>query len=320
VGFQLPPIEAFRRARYVRVAVATIGGAVIRAGCLGALVLCALAGASSARAAWPLSPIAEQQPVRGGFLDPRWGGPMKGWTFHAAVDVAVREDLPTDAPEGAVRQIYAIAPGFVRRTTVSPTHPCGSVRIGPVQYGHVDLLRVSVGQYLPRGRLIGWSCRGAWHVHIAEFDRRGRKLNPVRPGGVLQPYDDIAPPVIADVRIVEGELRARIEDRQSFMGWFSAIPRLYNDLPPYRIALDGFTVHSFYRMPDAPFTSIYAPETFRNLSAADCLGTEANCGGEHWFRLGMPDYGKHVLEAWDANGNHTGLNIVLAKPPRTVGG
>ena len=295
------------------------GGRVIRATCLAAVVLGALVGASSAAAAWPLSPIAEQQPVRGGFLDPRWGG-KKGWTFHGAVDVAVREDLPTDAPEGFVRQIYAIAPGFVRRTTISPTHRCGSVRIGRVQYGHVDLLRVSVGDYVPRGRWIAWSCRGLWHVHIAEFDRRGRKLNPLRPGGVLQPHDDAAPPVIRDLRVVDGELRARIEDPQSFVGWFSAIPRLYNDLPPYRIALDGMTVHSFFRVPDAPFTSVYAPETFQNLSAAACLGTEATCGGEHWFRLGMVDPGKHVLEAWDANGNHTGLNVVLARPPRTVGG
>ena len=292
---------------------------MIRVTCLGAVVACALAAVPAAEAAWPLSPIAEQQPVRGGFLDPRWGG-KKGWTFHGAVDVAVREDLPTDAPEGFVRQVFAIAPGVVRRTTISPTHRCGSVRIGPVQYGHVDLLRVSVGDYVPRGRWIALSCRGAWHVHIAEFDREGRKLNPLRPGGVLQPHEDTAPPMILDVRSVDGELHARIEDRQSFMGWFTAIPRLYNDLPPYRIALDGKTVHTFFRVPDAPFESIYAPETFTNLSAADCLGMEGNCAGEHWFRLGVATYGKHVLEAWDANGNRSGLNLVVAKPPRTVTG
>jgi hypothetical protein len=299
--------------------VAEFGGAVIRASCLGTVVLCALAAVSSASAAWPLVPVAEQQPVRGGFLDPRWVS-NKGWTLHGAVDVAVREDLPTDAPEGFVRPIVAVATGIVRRTTISPTHRCGSVRIGRAQYGHVDLLRVAVGDYVRRGRWIAWSCRGLWHVHIAEFDRRGRKVNPLRPGGVLQPYDDDAPPVIREVRLVDGELHARIEDPQSFVGWFSAIPRLYNDLPPYRIALDGVSVHSFSRVPTKPFASVYAPETFRNLSAAACLGSEGDCAGELWFRLETVASGKHVLEAWDASGNHTGLNLVLAPPPRAGGG
>jgi hypothetical protein len=291
---------------------------------LAALLVAAAAfaglAAPPARGAWPVSPIAEQQPVRGGFLDPRWGGAKKGWVFHAAIDVAVREDLPTDAPEGFVQKVYAIAPGTVRRVTVSPTHRCGSVRIGRVEYGHVDLLRVRLGDVVRSGRWIAWSCRGEWHVHVGEFDRRGRKLNPFRPGGVLQPHDDTAPPTVADVRVVDGELRARIEDSQSFTGWFELFPRLYNNLPPYRIAVDGATVRLFHRLPTQPFTEIYAPETYRNLTAADCLATDTSCAGEHWFRLGEATPGRHVIEAWDASGNHTRVNVVTSVPPRVLGG
>jgi hypothetical protein len=267
-----------------------------------------------------VQPIGQQQPVRGGFLDPRWGGVKKGWSFHAAIDVAVREDLPTDAPEGFVQRVYAIADGRVRSTTVSPTHRCGSVRIGRIQYGHVDLLRVRPGDAVKVGRWIGWSCRGEWHVHIAEFDRQGRKLNPFRPGGVLEPHDDLAPPAILQVKVVDGELRAQIEDRQSFMGWFSLFPRLYDDLPPYRIDVDGTEVRRFYRVPTVPFQEIYAPETYRNLTAAGCLATDTSCAGEHWFRLGAVRPGRHVIEAWDASGNYARAGIVVPPPTRTVGG
>jgi hypothetical protein len=291
---------------------------------LAALAIAAAAfgglAAAPAPAAWPVSPIGQQQPVRGGFLDPRWAGAKRGWSFHAAIDVAVREDVPTGAPEGFVRKVYAIAEGTVRRTTVTPTHRCGSVRIGRVQYGHVDLLQVRVGDRVRVGRWIGWSCRGQWHVHIAEFDRQGRKLNPFRPGGVLEPHDDAAAPVIREVKVVDGELRAQIEDPQSFTGWFELFPRLYDDLPPYRIDLDGVTLRKFFRVPTAPFEQVYAPETFRNLTAAQCLATDVSCAGEHWFRLGKATPGKHLLEAWDASGNHVRANLFLTLPPRTVGG
>jgi len=286
-----------------------------RALAAGALVVAgvaALAAAPSARAAWPVSPTGDQQPVRGGFLDPRWGGPKKGWAFHGAIDVAVREDLRTNAPAGLVRRVYAIAAGTVRRTTITPKHRCGSVRIGRIQYGHVDLLQVRVGDKVGVGRRIAWSCRGEWHVHIAEFDRRGRRVNPFRPGGVLKPRNDTAPPIVHEVRVVDGELRAQIEDPQSFTGWFALFPRLYNDLPPYRIAVDGVTVHLFSHVPATPFTSVYAPETYRNLPAADCLATDVSCSGEHWFRLGEATPGRHVIKAWDASGNHTRMNVVLS--------
>jgi len=271
----------------------------------------ALVGAAPARAVWPLWPVDRQHPVRGGFLDPRWAGPKRGWIYHAAVDVAAREDVPTGAPAGFVRRVFAIEPGKVLRTTISRKHPCGRVRIGQVTYGHVGRLQVAVGRPVRARRWIGWTCRGSWHVHITEFDHFDRKVNPFRPGGVLQPLEDTAPPVIKEVRVVDGELRARIEDAQSFRGWFDVFPRLYNDLVPYRIALDGVTRRVFALPPSAPFERVYAPETFRNIPARQCLRRTGPCNGQSWFRLGRPRAGSHVIEAWDANGNLGRLDVVI---------
>lgn len=271
----------------------------------------ALASAGPTLAAWPISPTDGQHPVRGGFLDPRWS-PNKGkWIYHPGIDVAVREDAPTSAPHGFVRRVFAIAAGKVVRTTVTRGHRCGRVRIGRVTYGHIGRLQVSVGDSVRAGRWIAWSCRGAWHVHITEFDRFNTKVNPFRPGGILRPRADTAAPEIRQVRVMGGELHARIEDPQSFRGWFNALPRLYNDLPPYRIALDRTTIWVFSYVPDIPFDEVYAPGTYRNKPASTCVAAPGPCGGQHWYRLGDAVAGTHLLEAWDAQGNRAQLEIVV---------
>ena len=271
----------------------------------------ALASAGPALAVWPISPTDRQHPVRGGFLDPRWSPKQGQWIYHPGIDVAVREDQPTSAPRGFVRRVFAIARGRVVRTTVTGGHRCGRVRIGRVTYGHIGRLQVSVGDYVRARRWIAWSCRGAWHVHITEFDRFNTKINPFRPGGILRPRVDTAPPEIRQVRVVDGDLHARIEDPQSFRGWFTALPRLYNDLPPYRIALDGATIRVFSYVPPIPFDEVYAPGTYRNKPASTCVATPGPCGGEHWYRLGAAVAGIHVIEAWDAHGNRGQLEIVV---------
>jgi hypothetical protein len=275
------------------------------------LAAIALAGACPTFAAWPVSPIDGQHPVRGGFLDPRWSPKMGKWIYHPGIDVAVREDMPTSAPRGFVRRVFAIARGKVVRTTVTGGHRCGRVRIGRVTYGHIGRLQVSVGDFARAGRWIASSCRGAWHVHITEFDRFNTKVNPFRPGGILRPRTDTAAPEIRQVRVVDGELHARIEDPQSFRGWFDAFPRLYNDLPPYRVALDGTTIWIFAYVPAVPFDEVYAPGTYRNKPASTCVATTGPCGGQHWYRLGAAVAGAHLLEAWDAHGNRGTLEIVV---------
>jgi hypothetical protein len=275
------------------------------------LALVALAGASPVSAAWPIAPTDKQHPVRGGFLDPRWSPKKGAWIYHPGIDVAVREDRPTSAPRGFVRRVFAIAPGRVVRTTVTRGHRCGRVRIGRVTYGHIGRLQVGVGDDVRAGRWIAWSCRGAWHVHITEFDRFNTKVNPFRPGGILRPRADTAAPEIRQVRVMDGELHARIEDPQSFRGWFDALPRLYNDLPPYRIALDGTTIWVFAYVPAVPFDEVYAPGTYRNKPASTCVATPGPCAGQHWYRLGEAVAGTHVLEAWDGNGNHARLDVVI---------
>jgi hypothetical protein len=257
----------------------------------------------TAHAAWPVKQVDKQHPIRGGFMDPRHGNNDKKG-YHGAVDVAVREDLPTNAPPGAVAKVYALKAGPVIRTTVGHRHPCGRIKIGDVTYGHISLLRVKVGRQVRVGQWIGWTCRGLWHIHIMEFDRFNTKVNPMRPGGILGPFEDTADPVVKNIRIEDGELHARIEDPQSFHGWFTKVPRLYNDLAPYEIAVDGTTIWRFDTVPLVPFDSVYAPGTVRNLPARTCLRRSGPCGGRHWFRLGNISSGTHTVEAWDVKGNH----------------
>ncbi len=112
----------------------------------------------------------------------------------------------------------------------------------------------------------------ARHVQI-EFHATGTGcggslLNPLRPGGRLKPYVDTAAPIIHDVRFytpatpawgrrVTGvaqlppagrrldkssltgivDIRARVSDPQSFVGWFRNVSLLAAPHHPYRIGL-----------------------------------------------------------------------------------
>ena len=131
---------------------------------------------------------------------------------------------------------------------------------------------VKRGDRVRAGQFIGWTTKGSWHVHLTEFhttaDGTTVLLNPLRPGGKLRPYADTAPPVIHDVRFytpatptwgrrVTGvaqmpaagkrldksrlagvvDIRARVSDPQSFIGWFKNVPLLAAPHHPYRLGL-----------------------------------------------------------------------------------
>jgi hypothetical protein len=58
------------------------------------------------------------------------------------------------------------------------------------------------GQRVRPGQMIGWTCRGLWHVHLSEWmDLYGRRVyvNPIHPGMKLGPYADREPPRIRAV-------------------------------------------------------------------------------------------------------------------------
>jgi hypothetical protein len=218
---------------------------------------------------WPVQPQNQQHPVRATFLDPR-PDPDFGAIYHTGVDVAVRDDRPeAGAPPGRTHRVFAIEGGVVEEATARGVR--GNVRIGHFGYGHIDA-RVSRGDRVRAGQMIGWTTRGSWHVHLTEFhfpgDGRRLLLNPLRPGGKLKPFVDTAPPAIHEVRFYTPaepkwgrrvgnvaelpqagrrldrtrlagtvDVRAHVSDPQSFLGWFRNVPVLAAPHHPYRIGL-----------------------------------------------------------------------------------
>ena len=123
------------------------------------------------------------------------------------------------------------------------------------------------------GEMIGWTTRREWHLHLSEWhfpDGRWERRIPVNPlsrTGKLAPYADTEPPVIHDIRFMTPsdpgwrvgngraiyrlggspldpgalaglvDVRAWIDDPQSFRGWIREVPELETAHHPSRIAV-----------------------------------------------------------------------------------
>jgi Peptidase family M23 len=148
---------------------------------------------------WPVWPLDQPHPIRGGFGDPRtrFAGPRSqdalltsdgSFSFHQGIDI--------NAPDGA--PVYAVSSGTVtrsrgRRVTVT----CGNGR--SFQYWHI-YEKVRVGQRVVPGRtLIGRILPKREHVHLTELVR-GVAVNPVARGH-LTPYTDATAPEVRAVTV-----------------------------------------------------------------------------------------------------------------------
>jgi hypothetical protein len=318
---------------------------------------------------WPIAPVKRQHPIRGSFLDPR-PDPRLGAIYHDGVDIAVREDRPErGAPKGRTHRVYAIEGGEVWDAT--PSGVGGRVRAGHFGYGHIDA-RVKVGDRVRAGQMIGWTVRGHWHVHLTEFiftAGGGRlQVNPLRRGGKLSPYVDKAAPRVYEIRFYRPatpkwgrrgkisvarfpqagtrlnksalagivDLRARISDPQSFIGWFKDHPHLAAPHHPYRLGLVVVSLKTgravirrevFWseQLIDVPAGQHYAPGTEQNLPASGCqlFHRQIACDGTYWFRVFQKPYwdtrklpdGRYrlAIRAWDVAGNRA-----LAKTDVTI--
>jgi hypothetical protein len=310
---------------------------------------------------WPVAPVHEPHPMRGSFMDPRPDADL-GAIYHDGVDIAVRDDHPEPgAPPGRTHRVYAIEGGQVRRAT--PRGVRGLVDCGHFRYEHVDAL-VKVGDQVDPGDLIGWTCFDSWHVHVGEWifppGDDPILVNPMRPGGKIRPYLDDAPPEIHEIRFYtpaepewtrrpeanvarlpqagtrldktglsgKVDVRVRLDDPQSFIGWFEDLPWLAAPHHPFRlgvalIELPGGDVvlnRDVFRAERSVYTPAgqhYAPGTDQNLPANGCMAMHrtARCDGVYWFRLfpkpywdttRLPDarYRLRIL-AWDVVGNES---------------
>jgi hypothetical protein len=165
--------------------------------------------------------------------------------------------------------VYAVEGGTVERIRDGGTCFSGRLTIGHFSYWHVDAV-VTTGRRVAPGQMIGWTCKGWWHVHLSEWRRVGGRriwVNPLRPRGALRPYVDSAQPRIRAVRfftpslpgwssapdrgtfvapggrpLAPGRLRgivdvrAWIDDPQSFRGWMRNEHSFLHDVHhPYRV-------------------------------------------------------------------------------------
>jgi hypothetical protein len=308
---------------------------------------------------WPVLPLTRQHPIRGSFLDPR-PDPRRGAVYHGGVDVAVRDDRPeTGAPQGRTHRVYAIEGGRVLEAT--PRGVRGLARIGHFGYGHIDAL-VEPGQVVQPAQVIGWTWQGSWHVHLSEFvftDDGGRlEVNPLRRGGKLHPYVDRAKPDIREIRFYAPatprwdrrlgttvarlpqagrrldrrrlagrvDVRVRVSDPQSFIGWFRELRHLAAPHHPFRLAVTIVQLASgrivrrrevfrAEQLLEQPAGQHFAPGTEQNLPASGCMlfRRTVRCDGIYWFRVFPRPYwdttrlpnGRYRLRirAWDVSGN-----------------
>jgi hypothetical protein len=154
---------------------------------------------------WPVAPLHRQHQIVSSFLDPRTGYLRHGGdpAYHFGIDIAVRDDRPeSGAPAGRTHRVYAVEGGDANVPWHNPATLCSNrkVEIGHFDYWHVDTSGVVVdGQRVRPGQMIGWTCAGMWHVHLAEtMDVFGSRVyvNPVHPHMKLQPFVDTQPPLI----------------------------------------------------------------------------------------------------------------------------
>ena len=229
---------------------------------------------------WPVAPVHRQHAIRSSFLDPRVGTLRRGGeaAYHSGVDIGVRDDRPEQgAPPGRTHRVYAVEGGAVMLPEGGARGPCldRKVAIGHFDYWHVDTNGVvTEGEHIRPGQMIGWTCKGLWHVHLAErMELFGRPVyvNPVHPGMKLGPYVDDQPPQIHALEfyrpampkwtavaramlpqtgerfprtrlgrwLLSGRVDARawIDDPQPRLGRLTEPPALVSPTTPYRIAL-----------------------------------------------------------------------------------
>jgi hypothetical protein len=191
-------------------------------------------------------------------------------------------------------------------------------------------------------------------------------VNPLRRSGKLHPFVDTAPPEIREIRFYTPaipawkrrpnttvarlppagrrfdrealagrvDVRVRVSDPQSFVGWLREVPRLAAPHHPFRLAVGIAALPSgrvvrrrevfrAEQLPDLDPSRHFAPGTEQNLPAKGCLKAPRalRCDGVYWFRLfplrywdttRLPD-GRYRLRvsAWDVAGNRSRAEVVV---------
>jgi O-Antigen ligase len=217
---------------------------------------------------WPVAPLHRQHSIRSSFLDPRPGTLRRGGeaAYHFGIDVTVRDDRPEPgAPPGRTHRVYAVEGGVALAPLAAGPCEDRKVSIGHFDYWHVDTSGVVANRERIRpGQMIGWTCKGLWHVHLAEWMQLyGRRVyvNPVHPGMKLGPYVDREPPRIRAIAFYRPAMpswtaaaravfpqagvpmpRSRLSGLVDVRAWIDDPPlgpgRLAAPTQPYRVAVE----------------------------------------------------------------------------------
>jgi len=129
------------------------------------------------------------------------------------------------------------------------------------------------------------------------------------------------------------DVRVRVSDPQSFIGWFQEVPWLAAPHHPFRLAVtivDLVTsrivrrreVFRAEQLLDLPAAQHFAPGTEQNLPAGGCMRRHSSirCDGVYWFRLfprywdttRLPDGRYEVrVRAWDVAENVARSAVVV---------
>jgi hypothetical protein len=280
---------------------------------------------------WPIAPKLSQHPVRGSFLDPRGKDDTATSGYHFGIDISVDDSHPeTGAPALASHRVYAVESGTVSEPASNSARPCLDRRleVGHFAYWHVSPT-VSLRRHVQAGQQIGWSCLGVWHVHVSEWQPyRGQRVwvDPLHAGSPLSPYVDTAAPVVNALVFVTPpkkpwlptvslgspdtstvlsadrlrglvELRAKIADPQSYLGFLATNPAWPTSFTPFQVAVQirnsgtgrvvlSRTSFRADQMPQTPYVVHYAPGTIEDDNMQECVGPPAktHCAGTYWFR------------------------------------
>ena len=264
---------------------------------------------------WPLKPFRRQHAIRAGINE------LRPANFHVAVDIEANNFQP----------VYAIQSGHA--SIRYPGTGDVNVDVGSFYYWHINPT-VANGQYVQAYRtVIGQILYGFGHVALSEGSTSDY-LNPLRPGGSLQPYKDSEPPIIGipdvfgDGRVIVGAFDPQsVIQRESYetpvLAPSSLAWRLYN---AHGHALTGleWALRGSQNYPPGLKPVIFAPGA--SNPGFECFFTRVRCipNWVYWLAggltpplpLGSLPRGRYRLTvyAWDWVGNTAALDYWIKLP------
>ncbi len=272
--------------------------------------------AAGAIPGWPLKPFHDQHAIRAGINE------LRPANFHVAVDIQARNFQP----------VYAIQSGYA--SIRYPGTGDVNVDVGRFYYWHIHPT-VSDGQYVVAYKtVIGNVLYGFTHVALSE-GTTSDYLNPLRPGGSLQPYHDSEPPVIGVPRIFsDGRVIVGAFGPQSFVatGFSYETPVLAPSSLAWRLydarghVLTGleWAMRGSQNYPPGLKSVIFAPGAAN--PGFECFFTERRCipNWVYWLAGGLTPplplsslpRGRYRLTvyAWDWVGNTSALDYWFNAP------